>query len=88
MVLPASYLLTDDAAQRFEDYVSDGGRLVASYLSGIVDPDNTIRLGGYPGALRNVLGAWSEELHPLAGEGEEVKAFNGRRRHGLGQLLD
>jgi beta-galactosidase len=73
VVLPASYLLTDEAAQRFEDYVSDGGRLVASYLSGIVDPDNTIRLGGYPGALRNVLGAWSEELHPLAGEGEEVK---------------
>ncbi|MEW9873566.1 beta-galactosidase [Arthrobacter sp. HS15c] len=73
VVLPASYLLTDESAQRFEDYVSDGGRLVASYLSGIVDPDNTIRLGGYPGALRNVLGAWSEEMHPLAGEGEEVK---------------
>ena len=73
VVLPASYLLADDAAQRFEDYVADGGRLVASYLSGIVDESNTIRLGGYPGALRKVLGAWSEEMHPLAGEGEEVK---------------
>jgi beta-galactosidase len=73
LVLPASYLLSDEAAQRIEDYVAGGGRLVASYLSGIVDPDNTIRLGGYPGALRNVLGAWSEEMHPLAGEGEEVK---------------
>ncbi|WP_461857093.1 beta-galactosidase [Arthrobacter sp. C152] len=73
VVLPATYLLTDAAARRFEDYVSGGGRLVASYLSGIVDQDNTIRLGGYPGALRNVLGAWSEEMHPLAGEGEEIK---------------
>ena len=73
VVLPATYLLSDDAAQRIEEYVSGGGRLVASYLSGIVDPDNTIRLGGYPGALRNVLGAWSEEMHPLAGEGEAVK---------------
>ena len=73
LVLPASYLLSDEAAQRIEDYVAGGGRLVASYLSGIVDPDNTIRLGGYPGALRNVLGGWSEEMHPLAGEGEEVK---------------
>ncbi|WP_285244554.1 beta-galactosidase [Pseudarthrobacter sp. fls2-241-R2A-127] len=73
VVLPATYLLTDDAARRLEDYVSGGGRLVASYLSGIVDQDNTIRLGGYPGALRNVLGAWSEELHPLAGEDEAVK---------------
>ena len=73
VVLPATYLLTDDAARCLEDYVSGGGRLVASYLSGMVDQDNTIRLGGYPGALRNVLDAWSEELHPLAGEDEAVK---------------
>jgi beta-galactosidase len=73
VVMPATYLLTDESVQRFEDYVSDGGRLVVSYLSGIVDESNTIRLGGYPGALRSVLGAWSEEMHPLAGEGEEVK---------------
>lgn len=73
VIMPASYLLTDEAAQRFEDHVSDGGRLLVSYLSGIVDESNTIRLGGYPGALRKVLGAWSEEMHPLAGEGEEVK---------------
>ncbi|MGN6440415.1 MAG: beta-galactosidase [Arthrobacter sp.] len=73
VVLPATYLLTDRAAQNVEDYVAGGGRLVVSYLSGIVDQDNTIRLGGYPGALRNVLGAWSEEMHPLAGEGETVK---------------
>lgn len=73
VILPAAYLITDESAKRFEDYVSDGGRLVVSYLSGIVDESNTIRLGGYPGALRNVLGAWSEEMHPLAGDGEEVK---------------
>ncbi|MDP9890819.1 beta-galactosidase [Pseudarthrobacter enclensis] len=73
VVLPASYLLTDDAARNIEEYVAGGGRLVASYLSGIVDQDNTIRLGGYPGALRNVLGAWSEELHPLAADAETVK---------------
>ncbi|WP_457965896.1 beta-galactosidase [Arthrobacter sp. D1-29] len=73
VLMPAAYLLTDESARRFEDYVSDGGRLVVSYLSGIVDESNTIRLGGYPGALRNVLGAWSEEMHPLAGDGEEIK---------------
>lgn len=73
VVMPASYLLTDQAAANVEDYVTGGGRLVVSYLSGIVDENNTIRLGGYPGALRNVLGAWSEEMHPLAGEDERVK---------------
>lgn len=73
LILPAAYLLTDQAAARIEDFVAAGGRLMVSYLSGIVDEFNTIRLGGYPGALRNVLGAWSEEMHPLAGEGEAVK---------------
>ncbi|MFI2566775.1 beta-galactosidase [Paenarthrobacter sp. NPDC018779] len=73
VIMPASYLLTDESAARFETYVAEGGRLVASYLSGIVDEDNSIRLGGYPGALRKVLGAWSEEMHPLAGEDEQVK---------------
>ncbi len=73
VIMPASYLLTDHAARRIENYVADGGRLVVSYLSGIVDQNNTIRLGGYPGALRNVLGAWSEEMHPLAGEDAQVK---------------
>ncbi|MFK0009826.1 beta-galactosidase [Paenarthrobacter sp. NPDC090520] len=73
VIMPASYLLTDESAARFGKYVSDGGRLVVSYLSGVVDEDNTIRLGGYPGALRNVLGAWSEEMHPLADEDEQVK---------------
>ena len=73
VIMPASYLLTDESAVRFENYVSGGGRLVVSYLSGIVDENNTIRLGGYPGALRKVLGAWSEEMHPLAGDAEQVK---------------
>jgi len=73
VVMPASYLLTDSSAARFENYVSNGGRLVVSYLSGIVDQDNSIRLGGYPGALRNVLGAWSEEMHPLAAAEDRIK---------------
>ncbi|QQQ63211.1 beta-galactosidase [Paenarthrobacter ureafaciens] len=73
VIMPASYLLTDASASRFEQYVASGGRLVVSYLSGIVDENNSIRLGGYPGALRDVLGAWSEEMHPLAETEDLVK---------------
>jgi beta-galactosidase len=73
VIMPASYLLTDASASRFEQYVAAGGRLVVSYLSGIVDENNSIRLGGYPGALRDVLGAWSEEMHPLAETEDLVK---------------
>jgi beta-galactosidase len=40
-----------------------------TYFSGIVDPDNHIRLGGYPGAFREVLGVRMEEFCPLPADG-------------------
>jgi beta-galactosidase len=43
-----------------------GGHVVISYFSGIVDPDDAIRLGGYPGAFRELLGIRVEEFRPLA----------------------
>jgi beta-galactosidase len=45
--------------------VSGGGILVATYFSGIVDERDHIRLGGYPGALRELLGLTVEEFFPL-----------------------
>jgi beta-galactosidase len=38
---------------------------VVTYFSGIVDEHDHIRLGGYPGAYRDLLGVWVEEFHPL-----------------------
>lgn len=36
-----------------------------SYFSGIVDEDDHVRLGGYPGAFRDLLGVRVEEFAPL-----------------------
>jgi beta-galactosidase len=58
-----------------------GASLVVSYFSGIVDEHDHVRLGGYPGALREVLGVRVEEFFPLL-EGQAVAAV--RRRHGHG----
>ena len=55
-------------------YVETGGTLLVTYLSGIVDEDNRVRLGGYPGALRDVLGLAMEELHPGPPWSELVRA--------------
>ncbi|WP_457113126.1 beta-galactosidase [Marmoricola sp. URHA0025 HA25] len=69
VVLPVQYLLSDGAAARLEDYVGAGGTLVVTYFSGIVDEQDRIRLGGYPGALRDLLGVRIEEFHPLPAGG-------------------
>ncbi|WP_196279428.1 beta-galactosidase [Catellatospora vulcania] len=65
LVVPAAYLLTDESARRLDEYTREGGHLVVTYLSGIVDEHLRVRVGGYPGALRDMLGIRVEEFDPL-----------------------
>jgi beta-galactosidase len=65
VVVPAVYLLSDDAATALRRYTEDGGHLVVTFCSGIADQWHHIRTGGYPGALRDILGIRAQEFHPL-----------------------
>ncbi|MER5650002.1 beta-galactosidase [Streptosporangium sp. NPDC002524] len=65
VLVPALYLISDADADNLRRYVSGGGTLVVSYLSGVADEHARVRLGGYPGALRDLLGIRVEEFHPL-----------------------
>ncbi|GGO22634.1 hypothetical protein GCM10010116_45680 [Microbispora rosea subsp. aerata] len=69
---PILHLVPGALARRPEDYVASGGHLVTTYFSGIVDEDDHVWLGGYPGALRDLLGIRIEEFAPLM-EGEAVE---------------
>ena len=65
VLAPALYLLTDEAAASLRAYVEGGGHLVVTFGSGLVDPAHQVRLGGYPGALSDLLGIRVEEFFPL-----------------------
>src|SRR5664279_1387423 len=65
IIAPSLYLVSDAAATNLANYVGDGGGLVVSFFSGIVDSRDHVRLGGYPGAFRDVLGIVVEEFFPL-----------------------
>lgn len=71
VVAPNLYLLTADDAERLTAYVRDGGQLVVSFFSGIVDAHDRVHPGGYPGPLRELLGLRVEEFWPLD-EGRSV----------------
>ncbi|MDX3571794.1 beta-galactosidase [Streptomyces sp. ID05-47C] len=72
VVVPALYLMTEAAGNNLRTYVENGGTLVVSYFSGIVDASDAVHEGAYPGALRDVLGLTVEEFSPLL-QGEHVR---------------
>ncbi|GAA3463103.1 beta-galactosidase [Saccharothrix longispora] len=76
VVAPSLYLTAPGTAAVFGRYVRDGGTLVVSYFSGIVDDNDAVHPGGHPGALREVLGLEVEEFLPLRA-GERVSLSGG-----------
>ncbi|MFF4710551.1 beta-galactosidase [Streptomyces eurythermus] len=65
VVVPALYLMTEAAGRNVRGYVENGGTLVVSYFSGIVDEHDAVHEGACPGVLRDVLGLTVEEFSPL-----------------------
>jgi beta-galactosidase len=65
VVVPQMYLCREQWAKNLRDYVTGGGTLVVSYFSGIVDEDDAVYLGGYPGVLKEMLGLTIGEFLPL-----------------------
>ncbi|GIU56483.1 beta-galactosidase [Arthrobacter sp. NicSoilC12] len=72
VVAPMQYLVSDAGAANLDAYVRSGGHLVVTYFSGIVDENDHIRLGSYPGAFSGLLGVKMEEFFPLRG-GESIR---------------
>ncbi len=65
VLVPSLYLVTDAAADYLTAFTAGGGTLAVGFHSGMVDENGHIRLGGYPGAFRDVLGVVTDELFPL-----------------------
>ncbi|KOX10395.1 beta-galactosidase [Micromonospora sp. NRRL B-16802] len=76
VLAPALYLVRDADVEALHRYVEAGGTAAVTYFSGIVDDNDHIRLGGYPGAFRELLGVRTEEFFPLR-EGEQVRLDDG-----------
>ena len=65
VVVPTLYLVSDAQADAVRAAAEGGAQVVVTYFSGISDPDDHVRLGGYPGAFRELLGIRVEEFFPL-----------------------
>lgn len=65
IIAPAFYMVGNKTSQKLEEFVKLGGIFITTYFSGIVDENDSVILGGYPGAFRNLLGIWVEETDAL-----------------------
>ena len=61
VIAPVMYMAKQGFAERVEAFVSQGGTFVTTFFSGIVNENDLVTLGGYPGE-RKVMGVWAEEI--------------------------
>ncbi|HEX3029902.1 MAG TPA: beta-galactosidase [Clostridia bacterium] len=65
VVAPVMYMVKPGVADSIERFVKCGGTFVTTFFSGIVNENDLVTLGGYPGDLKSVLGIWVEEIDAL-----------------------
>lgn len=68
VIAPSLYLTRTTEAENLTRYVENGGALLVSFFSGMVDENEHIHPGGYPAPLRRVLGLRIDEFAPLASD--------------------
>ncbi len=74
VVAPMLYMVRDGVGEKIEAFVENGGTVVTTYWSGIVNETDLTFLGGFPGPLRRTLGIWSEEIDALHdGQKNQIK---------------
>ena len=78
VIISNLYLVRADHAENIARYVEQGGTVLMSFFSGIVNENEHIWLGGYPAPFRRMLGLWVEEFVPAAnGEMNSLRFVDG-----------
>lgn len=68
IILPMLYMMKEGVAEKLTRFTQNGGILIATVMSGLVDENDRCVFGEYPGKLRDVLGIWVEETDALRPE--------------------
>lgn len=77
VVAPMLYMTKEGVAEKLTDFVREGGTLVTTVMSGLVDENDRCVFGEYPGKLRDVTGVWVEEVDALRPDERNHIVMNG-----------
>ncbi|HEY5561361.1 MAG TPA: beta-galactosidase [Clostridiaceae bacterium] len=65
IIAPVLYMVKPGVSKNIESFVKHGGTFITTFFSGIVNENDLVTLGGYPGELRPLLGIFVEEIDAL-----------------------
>lgn len=93
VLAPVLYMVKPGFAAKLEKFVEAGGTFLTTFFSGIVNENDIVTTGGYPGELRKLLGIWVEEIDALLPEQKNsivLKEAYGdlQGEYGCGMLCD
>jgi len=65
IIAPAMYIIQPGVADKVKAFVNNGGTFLTNFSSCMVDENESVFEGGYPGPLRDVMGFWVEEFESI-----------------------
>jgi beta-galactosidase len=78
IIAPQLYMTGDNMIDKLEQFVKNGGTLLATYMLGMVNENDRCHLGGFPGGkLKDVFGIWNEEIDTLYPDDKNSVTFGG-----------
>lgn len=85
VIAPMLYMLRAGFEEKLRSFVENGGTLLSGFHSGIVNENDLVFLGGWPGKLMDLFGVWNEEIDSLF-DGEENSLVMGDEQYTATEL--
>ena len=79
VIAPVLYMVKGSDDEKIRRFVKEGGIFLTTFFSGIVQENDLVTLGGYPGKLRDILGIWVEEEDALPTEVQNEFSYKGQK---------
>lgn len=78
IIAPMLYLVSEETIDRLKKFVANGGTLVTTYISGIVNESDLTYLGGWQKDLQEIFGMEPIETDTLYPKDENQVEYNGK----------
>ena len=79
IVAPMLYSVPEALGHKLKQFVAEGGRLLCTYMTAMVNETDLCWRGGFPGAgLREVFGIWNEEIDTLYPDDRNSVCWQGK----------